>query len=293
MTAPFCSTFPVKEINSAIDLDAVILGAPFEDDVEFYPRGTTFAPKAIREASHFFSGQSLSKTTIHHYNVLDLGDIETNCSRETFLQLLASKVVNIMNKSALPIILGGDHSIALGTTNGLFNSKKTIEGIVWIDAHLDLMDKYPEDKQFTRATVLRRIIDLGLIDPLNIFFIGCRGHNLGIEEIEFAEQNNMNWLSAQEMRSKRRLEQFLTEILTEHKNLYLSLDMDVLDPAFAPGVSVPEPGGITSRDLFEIIKRLAPVTSCLEIVEVNPKLDINRLTAMTACKVIFELMDSL
>ena len=80
--------------------------------------------------------------------------------------------------------------------------------------------------------------------------------------------------------------------MQEKKNIYVSLDIDVLDPAYAPGVSVPEPGGLSTRELFEIINQLAKNISCFELVEVNPKLDINDITSKVACKAIYELLDS-
>ena len=86
---------------------------------------------------------------------------------------------------------------------------------------------------------------------------------------------------------------FLDLITKNHENIYFSLDIDVLDPAFAPGVSVPEPGGITTRELIEVIKLLAKKIKCFELVEVNPQLDLNDITSKTACKILFELFDSI
>ena len=115
MSKPFYGTFPVKEIDSAINLDAVILGVPFEDNSKIYSKGAATAPKSIRKASSFYSGQSLSKQSIHQQHVLDLMDLSENLNHKEMQNKLSESVQKILQKEALPIILGGDHSIALGT----------------------------------------------------------------------------------------------------------------------------------------------------------------------------------
>ena len=293
MSKPFYGTFPVKEIDSAIDLDAVIIGVPYEDNAKIYRKGASKAPKKIREFSSFFSGQSLSDQSIHQHNVLDLMDLAENLNYEEMQQGLSEKVQNILQKEALPIILGGDHSIALGTAKGIMKSDIEIDSIVWLDAHLDLMNEYPFGEKYTRATVLKRILDLGFVDPKKIYFIGSRGHNLGFEEIEFCKEQGMNIIDAKTFQNREKTLEALGQIIKRQKNIYVSLDIDVLDPAFAPGVSVPEPGGLTTRELFEVINLLAKNIKCYEIVEVNPKQDINHITSKIACKTIFELLDSI
>jgi agmatinase len=291
MKKSFLGTFPIEELESALDVDAVIIGAPFEDGSKIYPKGTSLAPLTIRESSVFFSGQSFSRQSIHNKNVLDFGDIESKGNYEQVTDLISDKVAQILGKSAVPIIIGGDHSIAYGTAKGILKSEQKIDGIVWIDAHLDLMNKYPEDERYTRATVLRRIYELEHFEDKNHYFIGSRGHNLGIEEIDFVENKKMNVLEASRIDSYSTISMFINEI--KAKNLYVSLDIDVLDPAFAPGVSVPEPGGLSTRELFYIIEQLAPKTKCLEVVEVNPELDQNNATSLAACKIIFKFLDKM
>ena len=293
MSKPFYGTFPVKEIDSAIDLDAVVIGVPYEDNAKIYPKGTATAPKNIRKASSFFSGQSLSQQSIHQQNVLDLMNINENLNYEEMQKELSERVQKILQKEALPIILGGDHSIALGTAKGIIKSETEIDSIVWIDAHLDLMNEFPEGEKFTRATVLRRIFELGFVDPKKVHFIGSRGHNLGLEEIEYLKDQGMNVINAKTFQNRKSMLDSLSKIVSHSNNIYVSLDIDVLDPAFAPGVSVPEPGGLSTRELFEVINLLAKNIKCFEIVEVNPELDINDITSKIACKTIFELLDSI
>ncbi len=292
MVEPFYGTFPVKEIDSAIDLDAVILGVPYEDNVKIYPKGALEAPKNIRKTSSNFSGQSLSEQSIHQQNVLDLLDLSETLDYQEMQKKLSENVQKILQKNALPIILGGDHSIALGTALGIKNSESEIDCLVWLDAHLDLMNEYPEGNNFTRATVLKRIVDLELVDSKDIYFIGSRGHNIGIEEIECIKSLEMNVIEAKTFQNRNSLLGSLSRIEQEKRNIYVSLDADVLDPAFAPGVSVPEPGGLSSRELFEIINLLAKKIFCFDLVEVNPLLDVNDMTSRIACKIIFELLDS-
>jgi len=292
MTEPFYGTFPVKEIDSAIDLGAVILGVPYEDNAKIYPKGAAKAPKSIRETSVFFSGQSFSEQSIHQQNVLDLMDLDENLDYEKMQKKLSENIQKILQKDALPIILGGDHSIALGTAKGIKNSEKEIDSLVWLDAHLDLMNEYPTGNKFTRATVLKRILDLEFVKPKDVYFIGSRGHNIGIEEVECLKSLEMNVIEAKTFQNRNSLLGSLSKIEQEKKNIYVSLDIDVLDPAFAPGVSVPEPGGLSTRELIEIVNLFAKKVFCFELVEVNPELDVNGITSKVACKAIFELLDS-
>lgn len=290
MKKPFYGTFLVEEIDSAMDLDGVIIGAPFEDEADFYDEGVKDAPAKIRENSHFFSGQGMTKESIHQKNFLDIGNIETV---DNFYDKHSEIVQKALSKNAIPISIGGDHSVALSTAKGIAKAKKKIDGIIWFDAHLDLMNEFPEGANKTRATVLRRIIELEIIEPQNIYFIGVRGHNLGWEEVEFVNKNKMKYLSAFDLSDQKKTEGFIEGIISKCKNLYVSVDIDVLDPAFAPGVSVPEPGGITSRELFKLIKQIASKTICLDLVEYNPLKDFNDITAKTACKIIYHFIDSL
>ena len=209
------------------------------------------------------------------------------------MEKLSDKIAEILKKSSLPIVLGGDHSIALGTATGILKSETKIDAIVWLDAHLDLMNEYPENEKYTRATVLKRIIELGIIKPENIYYIGCRGHNLGLEEIGLIENRERQLLESKDFNNLAKVSEFLESLKKKHNNIYLSLDIDVLDPAFAPGVSVAEPGGLSTRELLLVIQALAKQIKCFELVEVNPKLDSNNFTSNVACKVVFELFETI
>lgn len=290
MTESFYGTFKVEEIATAIDVDAIIIGAPFDDNIEIYQKGSALAPQAIRKASQFFAGQSLQEQSIHQLNVLDYGDIKKDLSFEKMTEELSKKVAEILTKKARPIVLGGDHAVAFGTAKGLTEAKENIDALIWVDAHLDLMNEYPEGKKITRATILRRILDEDWIQPEQVYFIGPRGHNIGWEEVEFIQNNNMNILSTKDFQDKKKYQEFV-DVILKHKNIYMSVDLDVLDPAFMPGLSVPEPGGLTTRELFLLVNTLAKNIRCLEIVELNPKLDLNDLSAKVAAKVIFEFFD--
>jgi len=133
MTEEFCGTFLVEEIESAIDVDAVIIGVPFEDTIDFYTEGSSLAPTSIRKSSQFYSGQGLQEQSIHRFNVLDFGDIDQELPYEEMQNQLSTRVKTIINKNAITVILGRDHSIALGTTKGFLKKKKKLDAIIWID----------------------------------------------------------------------------------------------------------------------------------------------------------------
>ncbi|MHA1773106.1 MAG: arginase family protein [Candidatus Heimdallarchaeota archaeon] len=294
MDEPFLGTFAVSEIESAVNVDAILFGVPFEDNIPFYPTGCSSAPQQIRTVSNLFSGQGLRQENIHTRNFLDFGDIDTkDKTYEQIVESVKNRVKQILDKKAIPLILGGDHSIALGTAQGFLEKHPDKKKIVWIDAHLDLMDKYPPGQKKTRATVLRRILELEHIRPEDIYFIGSRGYNLGIEEVEFLKKHTMHLLQSQDFENKKTVNDFLKKMLAEKVPLYVSLDLDVLDPSYAPGVSVPEPAGLTPRELSFILQKLANSISCFEIVELNPLRDYNDFTAMVVCRTIFSLAENL
>jgi arginase family enzyme len=292
MVEAFCGSFPVEEIESASGLDAVIFGVPYEDGISLYQPGTKKGSTVIREGSHFFSGQSLIQQSIHQQIVLDYGDIAENLSYDKLLFEVSKRLQEIQRKESKAIILGGDHSIALGTAKGISEGKIPIDAIVWLDAHLDLMNAYPENEKYNRTTVLRRISEEKIVKEEDIFILGCRGHNLGIEEVNFAKENDINLINAQTFhRNTERITELLSKIRNKYDHLYLSVDLDVVDPAFCPGVSVPEPAGILPRELVFIIRQLAKKTHIMEIVEFNPRLDFQHQTANVAIKTIFEFFD--
>ncbi len=192
------------------------------------------------------------------------------------------------------LFLGGDHlttyfSVCALTKLNAFSDKKI--GILYLDSHPDLYNDYKGDP-YSHACVLRRILDESLISPENICQVGIRAATP--DQLEFIEKTGISMVSTDEILRKgiKSITGEITKMFKDSVDLvYLSIDLDVLDPAFVPGIGNPEPGGLSTAQLIQIIKNMnsLPVFS-FDIVEYNPKYDNNQITAFTAAKIIKETL---
>ncbi|MHA1311181.1 MAG: arginase family protein [Candidatus Helarchaeota archaeon] len=282
-------TYNLDKIENLTENDTVIIGVS-SDYGAIYGNGAIDGPKTIREASLQFSGVNYEIfKNFYDFNVLDYGDIKHYNDLKSFMEEIEKISSQISSINAYPIYIGGTHLITYPIIKGLNCHKKDV-GLIWIDSHLDFMDEYPKGQKYNMATSLRRIIEIENIRPDNIAIIGVHGNTQGAEEIKSAKDTipsiySMNYIE------KIGLNNIISILKNQFKNikyLYLSLDLDVIDPAFAPGVSVPEPGGFTSREILQIIRSLGPISNGMDIVEYNPRMDSSLITAKLACSLIIE-----
>ena len=282
-------TFKVIDLDDLTENDTVIIGIS-SDYGSIYDIGNKKGPKAIREASLQYSGVNFNIVRgFHDCNVLDFGDIKHYDNLDSFLIEIKNISKQISKIGAYPIYIGGNHLISYPIVQGIKNPKDKI-GLIWIDSHLDFMNEYPVGEKFTIATPLRRIIEIENFRLDNIAILGIHGNTQGLEEIKNAKA------SIPSIYSMDYIEEIgLKQILNILKNqfsdvdyLHISVDMDAIDPAFAPGVSVPEPGGFTSREILKIIRFLSPLSNGIDIVELNPSRDVSQITAKLACSIIIE-----
>lgn len=253
-----------------------LLGVPF-DDYSSYMKGTAEAPPKIREALHSYSSNTFSESGIDITNperYLDAGDIEFEDDSEKYWQI-EEVVQHLVDKGARVLSLGGDHSITYPVVKA-FNSKYNKINILHFDAHPDLYDVF-EDNPYSHACPFARIMEDNLAS--NLVQVGVRTANRHQREQaeKFGVETMELHVSAKEIVSKL------------NEPLYISLDMDVLDPAFAPGISHHEPGGLSTRQVLDIIHSINVPIVGADIVEYNPARDINNVTAMTAAKFVKEI----
>jgi len=254
--------------NSSLnEAEFVIYGIPYDRTQTFKP-GSRFAPNAIREASWnleeysaFFEFE-LSKAKIHDY-----GNINTDGSFERIYDRVKSFLKSL--KSKVPIAIGGEHTITYMATS-IF---KDICYVVF-DAHLDLRDTF-DDEKYNHACVLRRIYE---DRDFEIFVIGVRSFTS--EEKKFADSNGIRYIKPWEMNSR-----YIKE-LKSFDEIYISLDMDVFDPAFAPGVSTPEPFGLNPMHFLNFLKNVRKKIVGIDITELIP--DQNFVTQTLAAKILVE-----
>ncbi|MFY1111857.1 MAG: agmatinase [Methanosarcinaceae archaeon] len=279
--------FPNTFVDSLADYESaryVIFGVPF-DNTSSYRAGSRWAPDAMRQASANFESYNptfdidLADLLIH-----DAGNLDTSASVDETLQDLYEDTKDLLSDGKLPIMLGGEHSLSFATVKACAESAGDDFGVLVLDAHFDLRDEYRGFKH-NHACVSRNILSEV---SKNLVSIGIRS---GPEdEWVFAKENKLKYYTADDVEAIGMVE-VLKEALEwlDCSRLYLSLDMDVLDPAYAPGLGTPEPFGLSARDVRTAVRTLAPFSMAFDIVEIAPEYDSGQ-TAMLGTKLMREFI---
>lgn len=260
----------------------VFMGVPL-DVTSSYRSGMKFAPARIREASMNLETYLMSAEldVFEEIGISDIGDIvlvptDLKASGERIER--ATK--KLLDEAKVPAILGGEHTLT-------YWSSKVLKDIflVQIDAHRDLRDEYMGDK-LCHATVMRRVLDF--LPHERLIQLGVR--SCSKEEAEFAESTKIQAYTSEQVLDDLRGIASEVRKKVSGASVYLSLDLDVLDPAFAPGVSTPEPGGISTLDLLKIVRELGRMKiRAFDVVELAAPHD-DGTTAFAAARVIYELL---
>jgi agmatinase len=259
---------------------ATVFGIPF-DSTHSYKPGCRFGPDVIRDAFNnieIFHPQF--GIDLESVNIEDLGNTTHTVLASEMIDMVGKITKELVTKKRQLFILGGEHSITYGT----YMSFPKETGYVVFDAHYDLRDEYANIK-LSHAAYLRRIVEQRGAD--NILHVGARAFVK--EELEFLKEHNIKTISDRQVREGEG-PQILKDFASSFDSMYTSFDLDVLDPAYAPGVGNPEAAGMTSRELFDLIYSLEnkKVTG-VDIVELNPQYD-NGATASIAAKIMSTLI---
>jgi len=266
--------------------DYIILGVPF-DVTSTYRTGARFGPNAIRQASlnietySFRTGIDVEELKLH-----DLGDLHISTDTEKTLERIALVIKDILEARKTPVTIGGEHTITLGIMKGL-GAKASKTALVSFDAHLDLRNEFM-DLKLSHTTFMRRINEQ--VKPAKIVEVGTRA--VCKEELAYAKKAGIEFFTAQQIRKEgsERIAKQLREKLAKYKNIYLSIDMDVLDPAYAPAVQNPEPEGIETHTLLDILCIICDRRVVgFDAVEIAPNYD-RGVSAVQAAKVVFEIL---
>ena len=253
-----------------------IFGVPF-DSTHSYKPGCRFGPDVIRDAfNNIEIFHPNLQVDLEIANIKDYGNIQHTVVATEMLEMV-EKITNELRKEKKPlVILGGEHLLTLGS----YMSFPKEVGFVVFDAHYDLRDEYANTK-LSHAAYLRRIVEKRGAD--NIVHVGAR--SFVKDELEFLTKNKINSISDKEIRLGNACRQ-LKDSISTFDELYVSIDLDVVDPAFAPGVGNPEAVGITSRELYDLVTSLENKKIVgSDVVELNPSFD-NGSTASLAAKMI-------
>lgn len=262
----------------------VIFGVPF-DGTSSFRAGSRFAPDAMRKASaNFESYNAFFDIDLAELPIHDAGDLEPYASVDDTLRDLFYAVEPIAKDGKIPIMLGGEHSLTLPCVKACAKHAGDDLGVVVLDAHFDLRDEYSGLKN-NHACVSRHIID-EVTD--NYVSIGIRSGPK--EEWDFAKENNIRYYTPDDVATKG-IKNVLDEVIKylDCSKIYLSLDMDALDPSFAPALGTPEPFGLDALDVREMIRTLAPMSVGFDIVEIAPEYDGGQ-TAILGTKLMREFI---
>jgi agmatinase len=256
-----------------------LLGVPFDSTATYRP-GARFGPLLLRESSHNFESYNLYLDKELEAEFYDLGDVQTIPGNfEKTCKQVQFTIKEILDQGWVPLVIGGDHSISYPVTRALDIRNASV---IHFDAHTDLRDDYAGEK-YSHATVMRRIFEL---KPQKIIQIGIRSSSK--EEVEFARENAVVQFTARDVR--KGIDVVVDNLASLEGPIYVTVDMDVLDPAYAPSVGTPAPGGLSPLELETLILSLKDKDIMgLDVVEVSSS-SIGDITSINAAKVLLDFL---
>lgn len=256
----------------------VLIGAPMDYTVSFRP-GSRFAAKRIREVSYNLEEYSFyCHKDLMDCDFYDAGDLALPFGNvDKSLDIIYKSVSSVAKDGKIPFTIGGDHLISYATIKGVMDKYPDLT-VLHFDAHADLREDYAGEHQ-SHATVIGKVVrELGV---KNVYQFGIRSGTK--DEWEFAQKNTKIF----PFEAKAPLESVLNEL--KGKPVYITIDIDVVDPAFAPGTGTPEAGGITSKELLDCLKIMSNLDVVgFDIIEVAPVYDVSDITSVLAAKVLRE-----
>ena len=280
--------------ESKEDADICIMGVPFDGAVSLNA-GAAQAPETLRMLSIDLSDVNEDWTPIKKGILYDIGDLPVSLQWEKYFSRVENEAYELMKSGKFCLFLGGDHSVTipLHKAYGKYqrDSKPDAKiGVIHFDAHFDLCHEYDGHKWSHACTEARALEDV--ISAKDLFFVGIRVAE--VDELELLREHpEITVVRAIDVHNHgiEPVLQKLQEKFSHYDALYLTIDIDVLDPAFAPGTGTPVSGGLTSIQLIQLFKqmlRTLPIRA-MDIVEVAPPLDVNDITSWAALRLILEL----
>lgn len=285
----------LPRVDQVEHVDIAVVGIPFDSGVSYRP-GARFGPTAIREASRLLRpynpGQGVAPFSLAQ--VADAGDLAVNpFDISAAIDEIETAARRFGEAGTRLVTLGGDHTIALPLLRAATASHGSV-ALLHFDAHLDTWDTY-FGAPYTHGTPFRRAVEEGLLDRDAISHVGIRGPLYSAEDLTGDQRLGFGIVSTTDV--SREGTGWTVDLLRERigdRPLYVSIDIDVLDPAHAPGTGTPEAGGLTSRELIEILRGLAGTNLIgADVVEVAPAYDHAEITAVAASHVAYELVSLL
>jgi agmatinase len=313
MKTPYC-----EDIRKVGEFEAAFVGVPYDTGTTFRP-GTRFGPQGVRRISAVYDGYSvdLGVDIFEELDLCDAGDVFVipGNIEKTFDQV-SKAISHIYTSGAFPVICGGDHSLGYPNVRGIAPHIKGNVGIIHFDRHIDMQDMDMDERMHTTPWYWTsnnaegvhfhgshrdhsHMHDVGLSNcpPKNLVQIGIGGWYGSRPGSEVARERGSSVLTMgdfEELGARGTAEKALERAWDGAEAVYLSFDVDSIDPGYAPGTGTPEPGGFTPREALEMVRIIAGHSLCgMEVVEVSPPYDVNDNTSQLACRVILDALASM
>ncbi len=281
----------LPHITEPEEIDVALLGIPFDGGTTYRP-GPRFGPRHVRQQSAIIRPWNpvLNVDPFAKYRIADYGDLSVNpLSIEDTFRRVEEQMKPVLEAGVRPVSVGGDHSLSLP----LLRSIAKVHGpvaLIQFDAHNDLWDEYFGSK-LSHGTPFRRAIEEGLLREGHFLQVGLRGQVYSKHDFDFARQHKVRMITAEEYHKsgiallRRQLRAF------RNKSVYITLDIDCVDPAYAPGTGTPQVGGFTSMQILELVRELKGlnIVGC-DLVEVSPPYDTGEITSLLAANLLYELL---
>jgi len=282
----------LPNITEPKELDIAIVGIPFDGGTTYRP-GPRFGPRGVRNQSAIIRPWNpvLHVNPFKKYRVADFGDLPVNpLSIEDTFSRIERGLATVLAGGARTLCVGGDHSISLPILRAVCKDHRGPISLIQFDAHNDLWDEYFGSK-YSHGTPFRSAFEEGLLIDGGVLQVGLRGQVYGEDDFDFARKHKVRMVTAEDFHAKgmqtvlRHLRAF------RGKPVYVTLDIDCVDPAYAPGTGTPQVGGFTSAQIVELVRALNGLSIVgADLVEVSPPFDNGDLTSLLAANLLFELL---
>lgn len=313
MKMPYC-----EDVRKVGDYEAAFVGVPFDTGTTYRP-GTRFGPQAVRRISAVYDGYSVDGGVdiFEELDICDAGDVFVIPGNiEKSFDQVSKAISHIYTSGVFPIICGGDHSLGYPNVRGIAPHIDGNVGIIHFDRHIDMQDMDMDERMHTtpwfwtsnnhesvevhgshRAHSHMHDVGLSNCPPKNLVQIGIGGWYGSRPGSQVANERGssvMTMKDVEELGVYKAAEMALELAWKGAKAVYLSFDIDSIDPGFAPGTGTPEPGGFTPREALEMVRLIAREGLCgMEVVEVSPPYDVNDNTSQLACRVMLDALGTM
>jgi agmatinase len=281
----------LPHIPQAEELDIALIGIPYDGGTTYRP-GPRFGPRHVREQSAIIRpwNPALNLNPFERHRVADHGDLSINpLSIDDTFQRITLQLDDVLNAGARTLCVGGDHSVLLPILRSIHKRFGPV-GLIQFDAHNDTWGGY-FGSPHSHGTPVRRAIEEGLLVGEDVLQVGLRGQVYSKDDFAFGKEHGFRVVTAEEFHRSgvSRVARHLKKL--GKRPVYITLDIDVVDPAFAPGTGTPQVGGLSSIQILELVRSLRGlnIVGC-DLVEVSPPYDTGEITSLLAANLLYELL---